>query len=646
MLSSIPGSDHHFHFLGDNIIIRGERVHALLQVNFTASNLPFQFSSSPFQLLAHIRDSTYQDTLKQFYKKHGATNHRGVAKELYANAHFPPAFVQYQSLLNCLACDTCQKMTEQQLHNHTVDLLEKLAVTCIRAGWLVDAEKFANRALKHEPCSTRARLWLATALMGLGNLDLARAHLALLPPPGSFPANFPKWIEQRVQVQRALLRRLEDEQRGDYNVLAMARERRDRVPETVRMTGVFGVELGPQGWRSIVRLRKGAVVIVAPPISAAPCYVEDEDVCAELHVAETKQKVASSTGNSPTTLNVRKSATMTASSGPTPSHAFGTITLNSPVPNAGTSFPSSPQSPQSLSSPAVAPHQHPSPAAPTPKITLSSPTFSSTPLLDLAIDDTFALALAADNIFTEAAEKAELHAREQQQQQREKKIHESKPKPKPDPGTMVLRTPPNAFLPRPMKRLKVPTASPPAPLPTSPRLRSPLSKYSYTFNEPPISTPEPTTHTAEDPPLLSLTLLTDTLFNAAKTLPNVRAQVRAAAARCTRAAESVIDLVGEEVRAACIVVSCFYSVAIPFSNPEAEGGSGDIKSKSAEMDRTTKLRSFGEKNEHGTVHAGHALYLPMFHLLSAASSDSANTEATFVGPYLVRLLVFCLRSQA
>lgn len=506
-------------------------------------------------------------------------------------------------------------------------------MTCIRAGWLVDAEKFANRALKHEPCSTRARLWLATALMGLGNLDLARAHLALLPQPGSFPPNFPKWIEQRVEVQRAMLRRLEDEQRGDYNVIAMAKERRDRVPEIVRMSGTFGVELGPKGWRTIVKLRKGAVVIVAPPISCAPCYIEDEEVCAELHINDTKPKTSSTTTNINTNSAKRMGAAASAVN--TPGHASGAIVLNSPVPDAAASKPqslhTSPQSTQSLSSPAVAAHQTAAPFTPSSAPKLNLPPSSSTPLLDLAIDDTFALALAADNIFTEAAEKAELHAREQQKIKTQSPLP-SQPKPKPNLTTIVLRTPPNAFLPRPVKRFKIPNVPPPSPLPTSPRLRSPLAKYSYAFNEPEISASVPTAHTTEDPPFLSLALLTDTLLNAAKTLPSVRAQVRTAAARCTRAAEGVIDLVGEEVRAACMVVACFYNVAIPFSDPNESNG--DTKGKGVDKDKA-KMRSFGGKNEYGTIHAGHGLYLPMFHLLSA-DSDSANTEATFVGPYLVR----------
>ncbi|KAF8521598.1 hypothetical protein BU17DRAFT_87827 [Hysterangium stoloniferum] len=574
----------------DNILVRSERVHAVLQ------------------LFSQLRANTSQTALKQSYKRN-ASNPRAVAKDLYTSSHFPLAYTQYRALLSCLSCDKCALMSPPQLHNHTVDLLEKLAVTCLHAGWWIDAERHAAKALKYEPCSTRARLWLATAHMGLQKLDLARAHFSLLPPAGEFPPAFPRWIEARVATQRVMLSRMEMEAKGQYDLKAMEKEPQDRVPEIMRSEGRWGVEEVPAGWRTTRSVVKGELLIVSRPVACAPCYVAKEvpppNANADVDMSG-GGKAFTSRSNGQTLTNgsaySKSRGFLTKPSAPMTARINTTLTSATRAAAAPSSYkpPNSPSKSSSISTPSkhtvtttTSSSTNPTTAAPSPTIT-PKPTIQ----LELELDDTFALALRADDMFSLAASNAEASFSTPERATYPPKAMAaalaSKPTPTPHaPAPPPVLTPPNAYLPNP-----------------SPSVRSLLPALS-------AATP-PTAHTAEDPPVLTLALLADTLTQQAQIMPATREKVRRAAARCVRAAEGVIDIVGEEVWAAAVVVCVCFAVVVGGEDRAACASAG---------------KKGGCAGWSGTKHAGHAVYLPMLKLLSV-ESGKANTEATFVGPYL------------
>lgn len=422
------------------------------------------------------------------YKAYGS-DHRRAAKELYTREQFTIAYIQYWSMFACLSCDKCRKLSSAERHNLAVDLLEKLAVTCLRAGWLADAANFATEALQREERSTRARIWLATAQLGLGNLDVARKNLMMLPRRGQFPPEFPAWIEGRVLAQREVLARLEQETRGVFDLTAMQLDAPDRTPITPHSTAIFHVEATPAGYRTIARVAKDALLLVASPLACAPCYAPD------------------------------------------PSHLEAV---------------------------------HTPPASPKPK---TSPD-GQLPFIIHDDDPTslFSLALVADSVF----ENAKAHSK--------------------DP-------------------------------PSSPGQPSPLP--------PPQQHHPPTNAHDEDPSILTLATLADTVYTQAKVLPLVRIPIRAAAARCRKESEAVIDLVGNELRAAAILVAQNYTVGIP--HPSLGAGVTASGGKGRQYRRWTNEVGLPDK----PVHAGHAIYLPTLKLIS---STNPNTYPTFHGPHLVNLI--------
>lgn len=438
------------------------------------------------QLLSQIRENQHQAQLRKAYRAYGS-NQRKAAKELYAREQFTIAYVQYWSMFTCLSCDKCREMPSAERHSLYIDLLEKLAVTCLRAGWLADAENFASEALDREKRSTRARIWLATAQLGLGKLELARKNLLLLPRRGQFPAEFPPWIEARVLAQREVLARLEQEARGVFNISALELDPPDCTPDTPHSTALFQIEATPAGYRTVARVARGALLLVASPVACAPCYTAEPP--------SSSTETVSHENTDPST----------------------TVEVASPLAQSEGRLPLIPQDddPNSL----------------------------------------FSLALVADSVFEQA------------------KAH-----------VQTLETVPEQ--PPPMR--------------------------------------EPTTLHEEDPSLLSLASIADTLYTQAKVLPLVRFPLRAAAARCRKESEQVIDIVGNELRAAAILVAQNYTLSIP----HVQAGSTPVQPNRSEND------TLGDLPCEKPVHAGHALYIPTLKLLA---SSSPNTYPTFHGPYLVRI---------
>ncbi|KAF8585458.1 hypothetical protein K439DRAFT_1632615 [Ramaria rubella] len=479
--------------------LRSERIHAVVQ------------------LLTQIREQQHQTTLRGVYKAFGS-DHRKAAKELYSRGHFSIAYAQYWSLFTCLSCDKCRTLSAAERHNLAVDLLEKLAVTSLRAGWFADAENFADEALKFEKCSTRARIWLATAQLGLGKLNAARKNLTMLPRRGQFPRDFPPWIEARVMAQRAVLERLEQEAKGDYDILALELDAPDCTPETPHSTKLFRLEAIPGGYRTTAKITKGALLLITSPLVCAPCY----------------------------TIDITAGA-----ASPTPQQEGGPPIIEAPQ------FTT--DSPRTLT---MDPQMQKPPPTPT---SVGAPPKATTPLsttflpqspTDPDTDPLFSLALIADAVFEQA------------------KAH----------------------------------------------------------SEPSPNTPQKTLHD-EDPSLLSLAYITDTLYTQAKAFPHVRLLVRAAAARCGKESERVIDIVGDEIRAAAIVVAQNYTVSIPHVHGYRGRWGDEAVRAEADGSEHANTSAAAPAPCNKPVHAGHALYLSTLKLVSSPSS-SANTYATFHGPHL------------
>lgn len=506
-------------------------------------------SHSLLQLLSQIRELQHQSQLKKAYKAYG-NDHRTAAKELYARSQFTIAYIHYWTLFSCLSCDTCRLLPPAERHNLAVDLLEKLSVTCLRAGWLSDAANFASEALSREDQSTRARIWLATAHLGLGALDAARKELSLLPRRGHFPSGFPAWIEARVLAQREVLARLEQEQRGVFNVLAMERDATDRVPLTPHSTATFQIEATPAGWRTIARVAKDTLLFVAAPLACAPCYTA-ESQC----VAEEEEEAAAI---DPDVAPAKTTTTTTRTAGTTRSSGSGPQTRLPPIlhtPNDEANDPNS----------------------------------------------LFSLALVADSVFEQA--KARAHG----------DGNGNGNTPNPLSHTPDLTAAASAFL-----------STPPPPAP--------------------ISAHE------QDPPVLTLAELADELYTQAKVGPVVRVGVRGAAARVvaarakarererTRAAddpagEALLEIVGNELRAASILVAQNYTVSIP--HPPSHTHTHTTTGRSR---RTPNPSSSSPLDR--PAHAGHAIYIPALKLVPCATPAEGNTYPTFHGPYLVRVFHF------
>ncbi|KAF8496939.1 hypothetical protein BU17DRAFT_72435 [Hysterangium stoloniferum] len=215
----------------------------------------------------------------------------------------------------------------------------------------------------------------------------------------------------------------------------------------------------------------------------------------------------------------------------------------------------------SLPPPPPPPQQHPHPRSP------QYPTIQ----LELDLDDTnwttCALPLRADDMFSLAPPKAMAMQ------------PTSNPTPPPQtPAAPPVLTRRNTYLPNPSSSMcgLLPTLS---------------------------ATTPPTAHTAEGPPVLTLTLLPNTLTQQAEIMPATREKVRRTAARYVRAAEGMIDIVGEEVWAAAVAVCvCFavvggkktkqrVRVCAGASAGKKVGGVGWSETSSSEQHTTSRLGS-------------------------------------------------------
>ncbi|KAF8500045.1 hypothetical protein BU17DRAFT_72148 [Hysterangium stoloniferum] len=101
--------------------------------------------------------------------------------------------------------------------------------------------------------------------------------------------------------------------------------------------------------------------------------------------------------------------------------------------------------------------------------------------------------------------------------------------------------------------------------PTSQPVLTPLNAYLPNLSPsvcnllPTLSAGTPSAaHTGEDPPVLTLALLANMLTQQAQIMPATKEEVPGAAARYVRPTEGAIDIVGEEVWAAAVVICVFW----------------------------------------------------------------------------------------